>query len=223
MTPRQPPGTKRTALKKLMQQTVANERNWHYKFARPLTLPTIEQAVHGTVYADCSFGVKALCHLVPGIPDPTGTNYSGWGNSTTIYLHLPHIPLGDIQVGDLTVYGYEGNQHATMVYTPGRSAVDTEVWSHGQEAGPIITSLASEIRAHPGVPVTHCRLLAPEPPPPIPPNWYTVALQIPPMWAWFSWRDHNHPAGLRPPHVPRLIPPAWWIRYRRHIGAGDPM
>jgi hypothetical protein len=51
------------------------------------------------------------------------------------------------------------------------------------------------------------------------PAWYTRALKLDPMWAWFAWRDHGRPAKLRPGNVPAKVPAAWWSRYARHVGA----
>lgn len=50
------------------------------------------------------------------------------------------------------------------------------------------------------------------------PAWYSRALKLDPMWSWFTWRDHGHPAGLRPTNVPKLVPAAWWARYATHLG-----
>lgn len=212
----------RQKLKQQMEATAKNEPNWHYAFRRPLTIPTEEQADHGVVYADCSFGVKDLCALA-GVPDPTGNQFNGWGNSTSIYLHLPHIELSEIQPGDIVLFGVQGSVHATMVYAVGKRTADTvRVWSHGQERGPIIVTLAVEVAAHPGQPVTFCRAVAPTPLPPRPPHWYVTALTEKPLWAWISWRDHGHKKGLRPPHVPKVVPPWWWRRYAKHLGAGNP-
>jgi len=51
------------------------------------------------------------------------------------------------------------------------------------------------------------------------PRWYVNAKNLPPMWAWISWRDHGHLSKLRPKNIPRLIPGAWWARYSRHVQA----
>lgn len=51
------------------------------------------------------------------------------------------------------------------------------------------------------------------------PRWYVNAKNLPPMWAWISWRDHGHPLKLRPKNVPRVIPGAWWTRYAQHVKA----
>lgn len=52
-----------------------------------------------------------------------------------------------------------------------------------------------------------------------PPAWYMAASKLPPMWAWISWRDHEHPAKWRPVQIPKKVPAAWWHRYAVHAGA----
>lgn len=205
-----------------MDATVANEPNWHYLFRRPLALPTEQQAEHGVVYGDCSFGCKDLCFLA-GIPDPTGYGYSsGYGNSTAIYGHLPHVAFEAIQVGDIVLFGVEGNHHAAMVYSVGKTAETTRVWSFGSESGPKIYTLADEMAYHKGQPVTFCQTIPADPSAPADaPHWYVVALTQPPLWAWINWRDHGHPPRWRPPQCPRLIPPWWWGRLRIHQRGGD--
>lgn len=151
--------TVRASLRVLMAETARNEPNWHYRYDRPLTMPTLNQALGGVVYADCSFGCSILLRLAGG-PDPTGDDWQG--NSTSMYRHLPHIERGELQVGDIVVFGRDGDQHAVMVY---RLAADPIVWSHGQEAGPILVPLSVEIRAHAGQPVTYLRTLPLDPPP----------------------------------------------------------
>jgi N-acetyl-anhydromuramyl-L-alanine amidase AmpD len=54
--------------------------------------------------------------------------------------------------------------------------------------------------------------------PTVKPAWYRAAARLAPMWAWFSWRDHRHPAALRPPNVPKRVPASWWPRYAVHVG-----
>lgn len=49
-----------------------------------------------------------------------------------------------------------------------------------------------------------------------PPAWYVKARVLPPMWAWFSWRDHGRPVAFRPRQVPVRVPAGWWTRYVIH-------
>lgn len=41
---------------------------------------------------------------------------------------------------------------------------------------------------------------------------------MPPMWAWFKWRDEGADKATRPRQAPRMIPASWWVRYRIHRG-----
>lgn len=54
------------------------------------------------------------------------------------------------------------------------------------------------------------------------PPWFTRAKTLPPMWAWFLWRDNGQPPALRPPQIPPKIPVSWWARYVLHIGKQPP-
>lgn len=153
----------RASLRGLMGATAKNEPNWHYKLARPLVMPTRDQALTGVVEADCSFGCSILCHLA-GAPDPTADNWQG--NSTSMFQHLPHIPFGEVKVGDIGVFGHtDGEQHAVMAYQTAPTENATLVWSHGQEAGPIIVPAATEKGAHPGATLTWLRAVPADPNP----------------------------------------------------------
>jgi len=140
---------KRTLLHALMVATAGNAYDWNYREVRPLTMPP--KLVHG-VNADCSFGVKVLCDWA-GVPDPTGGNYDGYGNSTSIFHHLAHVPLADARTGDILLFGPEGSWHAAMVLEPGK---DPMLWSHGHQGSPNLYPLSADARR----PVTVCRIEA---------------------------------------------------------------
>lgn len=135
----------RKQLAALMDATVRNEPNWHYKEARPLVLPSLATAEHGTVVSDCSFGCVILCHLA-GAGDPTGNKFDGYGNSTSMYEHLKTIPQAQAQTGDMVVLGSQGRLHAMMI----RSTLggDPLCWSHGSESGPKPVPLSAEVAYH---------------------------------------------------------------------------
>jgi hypothetical protein len=203
-----------------MDATVANQPNWHYVEKRPLSFPSLQEAEHGVVFADCSFDVIILCKLA-GLPDPSGNGYSGYGNSTSLFFHLEHITAAEAKIGDAVVFGPEGDQHAAMIR---RLVKDKVLCSHGSEDGPKFVALSVEAAGH-EPPVTFLRVvpLDPTKPPPKPPKepaWFVNASNAQPMWAWFAWRDHDAPEALRPKQVPKLIPWSWWLRYRVHKGAG---
>jgi len=146
--------TVRERMAQLMDATVANEPNWHYHAIRPLSYPTLVQAEHGAVSADCSFGCSILAKLA-GAGDPLGQHFTGWGNSSSMFAHCQRITRQDLQIGDFAVFGPGGDEHAVCIRKPG---ADPVCWSHGQEKGPMFVPLSAEKRAHPGAPVTFLRL-----------------------------------------------------------------
>lgn len=148
----------RARMVEAMRETVMNEPRWHYEESRPLELPDVNTAYHGTVYSDCSFGCVILAHLA-GAPDPSGTGFRAPAGSSAMFAFLPHLRRAQIQPGDYVVFGPDGGQHAACVY---ELATDPVVWSHGQEKGPVLVRLSVEIAAHSG-PVTFLRAVPADP------------------------------------------------------------
>lgn len=206
----------RTRLAEVMDLTVRNRGNWHYIQQRPSgATVTLEQAEHGTVWTDCSAGYAIVCRLA-GAPNPLHAGaFDGYGNSHSAWEHLPHIKsVGGLQVGDCVIYGDEGSHHIACVREP---AGDPLLWSMGSEAGPEYVRYRTEVAWQPK-PVTFARLLPPDPEP-------TPLPVVDPFWVWLRWRlgegefrDHGCDPNVRP-DVPRLVPPAWWLRARRFIAA----
>lgn len=112
----------------------------HYAQVRPMrTAPLFEQDIHDRfshghgIAMDCSEGVTLLCRLA-GLHDPNGLHYSGYGNSSSLFGHLPrYSDPKRAGVGALVVFGPAGADHAAMVMGPG---TDPWLWSHGAEGGP---------------------------------------------------------------------------------------
>ena len=144
------PPSKRELLHAYMVATAGNAFGWNYREVRPLVLPP--RLAHG-VDADCSYGVTILCDWA-GVPDPTGGKFDGYGNSVSIYQHLPHIPIGEAKTGDILLFGPNGAWHATMILQP---ALDPMLWSHGHQGAPNLYRLSQDKRQ----PVTICRIDAP--------------------------------------------------------------
>ena len=145
------------------QQQQAHHGNWNYREVRPLPVVHVPSPNNETIDADCSFGVKLLCYSA-GAPDPTGFNYASYGNTVSIYQHLPHIDLGQALPGDIVLYGPGGSDHACMLYQwhDGRCWV----WSHGHQGAPEIVTLgAMSAYFGPECPVTWCQTLRPDPTP----------------------------------------------------------
>jgi hypothetical protein len=142
--------SKRDLLRAYMIATAGNRYDWNYREVRPLSLPP--KLAH-SVNADCSFGIKILCDWA-GIDDPTGGKYDGWGNSGSMYKHLPHITLDQAKIGDIVVFGPNGEWHAAMILEPGKNP---RLWSHGHQGAPNLYNLSDDKRR----PVTVCRIAAP--------------------------------------------------------------
>lgn len=140
----------------------AEHGNYDYREIRPL--PVIHIPTRGNAHADldCSFGVKCLAYTA-GAPDPTGFNWAGYGNTVSIYQHLPHIDFSQTLPGDIGIYGPGGAYHAIALYQwhDGRCWV----WSMGHQGAPQIVTLGA-MSAHfgPECPLTWCQLVKTTPP-----------------------------------------------------------
>jgi GH24 family phage-related lysozyme (muramidase) len=130
-----------------MTATAGNPYGWNYREVRPLGIPA--KLAHG-INADCSFGVKILCDWA-GVPDPTGSNYDGYGNSVSMFHHLPHVTKAQAKTGDILVFGPNGEWHATMILEPG---ADPLLWSHGHQGAPNLYRLSQDKRT----PWTICQI-----------------------------------------------------------------
>jgi hypothetical protein len=124
----------------LMRLLLAHEPGIHYLQRRPMHLARYSEhelelmLAHGVpLAADCSETVTAICRLV-GLHDPNGRHYDGFGNTTTMYNHLPHYHNPSLAgLGALCTFGPDGADHVVSVMTPG---ADPWCFSHGAEAGP---------------------------------------------------------------------------------------
>lgn len=135
--------------------------NYSYEEIRPL--PVIKLPTRNNAHAalDCSFGVKCLSYTAGG-PDPTGYNYEGYGNTVSIYQHLPHIDLSQALPGDIGIYGPGGAYHAIALYMWHDN--HCWVWSMGHQGAPEIVTLGT-MSSHfgPSCPLTWCQLVKPTP------------------------------------------------------------
>lgn len=141
------PPSVRAKLHTYMTLTAGNHYGWHYHEVRPLKIPAV---LARGVQADCSFGCVILCKWADG-PDPTGNHFDGYGNSVSMFKHLRHIEQREARVGDIAVFGPEGEWHAVMVYTPHHA--NPVFWSHGHEGAPNLYPLSADSRR----PVTFLR------------------------------------------------------------------
>ena len=146
----------RTELERLMRATLADNaahHDWDYRAIRPLYVyPSWHAGQH--VNADCSFGCKLLCHWAGLNDDPCGSNWDGYGNSSSIAAHLHHLDRPEqLLIGDIVTFGTDGaNAHAAMVLEPGH---DPLLWSHGHQGAPNTYRLSEDGRPH-----LYCRIPA---------------------------------------------------------------
>lgn len=97
------------------------------------------------IQGDCSQTVQHICHMA-GLADPCGHDYARAGFTGDLLAHLPHYDSSRAaEVGAIVVFGPGTGDHAVMVRKPGRDPI---VFSHGQEAGPIFTTLSVQAAAH---------------------------------------------------------------------------
>jgi hypothetical protein len=124
----------REAIVDFTRRAEAHEAVWHYSQRRPYTgLGDAPELKH---WGDCSSYV-ILCYYWARqvtrirVPDPSGYQYAGWGNTWDNLDGHPRVTSGSYQVGDLAHY----SGHVTIC----RKAGDylTSVWSSfGSESGP---------------------------------------------------------------------------------------
>lgn len=154
----------RTLMQRYMFTTVSDQAkhsNWVYEFSRALPVVPIGYTPSVKILADCSFGCKLICHAA-GVPDPTGYNYLGYGNSGSIWHHLPKITLSEAKPGDIVTFGFEGDHHAAMLYMWHDN--HCWLWNHGRQGQPVFSTLGAETAYHSGMDVQWCQVLRPDPP-----------------------------------------------------------
>ena len=201
-----------------MVRTVNDQKahgNWSYRAVRPQQIISTYVGQH--VDADCSDGVRDLARVVGVKDDPAGNDYAPYGNSSSIWVHLHHIDLKDVQPGDIGTFGfYAGEKHAFMFWEKyGTGDYDWYVWNMGAPGQPIKSTLVNEISFHRGMTLTCCHLNAP----PLPVSPEQELRNKTGFYAWVAWRLGEGPwksygklnSAVRP-NVPTLIPPTWWTR-----------
>lgn len=210
MTPGLPPARQR--LHDLMTQTVADEKKsstWTYRAVRPLSVP-VSWKVGQRVTGDCSKGVQMLCRWA-GAPDPMRNSYSAYGNSSTIWAVLPRINKSQLEVGDIVLFGPNGNDHAAMVY---QVDADPMLWSFGHQGAPNFYRLSYDSREK-----SYRKLMLD--PAPGPADKLRAETGY---WAWLAWRlgeaDWHGYGKANPsvrPNVSRLIPGSWWVQLAQYL------
>lgn len=138
----------RKKIKRAMNWGLAHTGAIHYQQARPFNPDSIHNR-DLPLYIDCSASTTQL-YKDAGRPDPNGRDYNGTGNTETLRANTPkRKSLSSARVGDFIVYGPDGRpdlQHVVVVYA--RNGNNPKVWSHGQEAGPLLNTHAIQVGAH---------------------------------------------------------------------------
>lgn len=119
---------------------VANQDQIHYSQIRPIDGIRLRHKL--PLYIDCS-GFVTLCYEWAGAPDPNGNRYNGAGYTDTLEAHMQHIPLSQVQPGDLCLW--EG-KHVSLVIQAG---ADPLLISHGSEAGPYAIRTSAQKQWYP--------------------------------------------------------------------------
>jgi hypothetical protein len=204
----------RQRLHDLMQATLADHGHWRYRAVRPQTIPASwKPGQH--VDADCSDGCRMLCRWAGVQDDPAGNHYGPFGNSSSIWAHLPHLRSpGELEVGDIVLFGVNGSEHAAMVMESGS---DPLLWSHGHQGAPNTYRLSYDRRVK-----TYCRIAVKDTPP-TPQDKLRAETGF---YAWVAWKLGEGPwlhyGAANPtvrPNVPKVIPPLWWKRWVAFIAA----
>ena len=153
----------RLKLQKLMYQTVydqAHHGNWDYREIRPLPIVSVTYHPGQRIESDCSYGTKLLCHAADA-PDPTGFNYQGYGNTVSMWEHLPHIPQEQTLPGDVIIFGQNGADHVAMLYQ--WSAGHCWLWNMGSQGDPRFSKLGDQLAYFGSRPHQWCQILKPAP------------------------------------------------------------
>lgn len=204
----------RTKLVDLMEATARDQELrglWTYLAVRPQYIPATWKTGQ-RVITDCSDGCRMLCRWA-GVDDPAGNGYAPFGNSSSIWAHLPHHDLDESEPGDIFTFGYyAGEKHACMALDAGDNP---RVWNMGRPGQPQIRRLSDEIAAHRGMTVTLCKLPIAKPKPT--PQDKLRALTG--FYAWLSWalgeghwKAYGKGNATVRPDVPKPVPLQWWKR-----------
>lgn len=153
-------GDQRQHMKGVMNWFTTNRNLIGYKEQRPMqTISLFEQSIYDNfkrgwkMMLDCSEMATLICRLA-GLHDPNGSGYSGYGDTLTLYRHLPHYTDPErAGIGALVVFGAPfnplSNQHVALVYNTSIAEGDPLLFSHGSSAGPILLKLSEYEAAEP--------------------------------------------------------------------------
>lgn len=143
--------TPRQKALRAMRWGLDNTAAIHYRQSRPFKPAAFKNRTL-PLYVDCSATVTQI-HYAAGWKDPNANAYDGTGYTGTIRAYSPKQSLAECRVGDLIVYGEGTGKHVVAVYKA--HPTNPTVWSHGQEAGPLLTSHATQLATHGSVFTCH--------------------------------------------------------------------
>ncbi|RKH26898.1 hypothetical protein D7V77_13315 [Corallococcus sp. CA041A] len=118
----------------------ANQDRIHYAQIRPIDGIRLRHKLPLDI--DCS-GFVTLCYRWAGAPDPNGNRFSGAGYTGTLEAHMLHIPLSQVQPGDLCLWQ---GKHVSLVIQGG---ADPLLISHGSESGPYAIRTSAQKKWYP--------------------------------------------------------------------------
>lgn len=205
----------RAELQRLMRATLADEAahaDWTYTQYRPRYMPRDWYAGE-RIYGDCSKGVQFLCYWAGLKDDPMGMGYGGFGNSQSLWVHLRHVGSpSELEVGDIITFGYNGDEHATMVLEPGN---DPLLWSFGHQGAPNTYRLSQDGRQHQLLKINAGPLTV------TPQDKLRAKTGFFSWVAWKlgegEWKHYGKANRTVRPNVPGVIPLSWWKRYAQFL------
>jgi hypothetical protein len=118
----------RDAIVTAARKALKNKALYHYRQYRPMASSLFDAFAYD--HTDCS-AFATLCYKAGGAPDPSGFNYNGSGNTTTMWARGRFLGQGmnDAQPGDLAFFGQSLRRGAAItthvgVYIGGGMMID---------------------------------------------------------------------------------------------------
>lgn len=203
----------RESIAALAKELIADEQTYHnstYAAVRPITVPKIYKPRGMKYKMDCSKFCQFV-HRAAGVPagyDPMHNNYSGAGNSYTLWRENQHVDTAsELLLGDFITFGRDGGEHAAVVIERG---TDPLLASDGHQGAPNAYRLSADRREHQFIRA------------PLPKYVPTPQDKLRARTTWFAWMNWYDGTGeWKPfgkqnksvrPNVPKRIPVSWWVR-----------
>jgi len=107
--------------------------DWHYQESRPFHLVNFPPFIF-----DCS-GAVTWIYWKAGAQDPNRLNFSGYGNTDSLYARGRHITKSQAKAGDVIILGLDPTIHAVLIVQAGP---DPLCFSHGEPGNPVLVRLS---------------------------------------------------------------------------------